>query len=108
MGKAYRLFDGVGRAKEKFTKGGECMNNDLKEVLENLIAAARIPVEIDIWTAKEVAALLKCSSRQVLERYASKPDFPKPIRLPSETGRGYPRWYAREIILWADKYKVAA
>lgn len=32
------------------------MNNDLKEVLENLIAAARIPVEIDIWTDKEIAA----------------------------------------------------
>lgn len=84
------------------------MRSELKEVLESIVAAARIPIEIDIWTANEIAALLKCSPRQVVERYAPLPDFPKQHRLPSDAGRGRPRWKAIEILEWVEKYKVAA
>lgn len=80
-------------------------------LLERLAAAvaervsARIPVEIDLWSAAEIAAYLKMSERQVTERYAPLPDFPKAYRLPTASGgNGHPRWRAREVIAWAERY----
>lgn len=65
-----------------------------------------IPLEIDLWSGTEIAAYLKVGARQVLERYAPLPDFPKAIRLPtSEGGKGQPRWKASEVIAWAERYQ---
>jgi len=65
-----------------------------------------IPLDIDLWSAAEIAAWLKVGTDQVLERYAPLPDFPKAIRLPTpDGGRGRPRWKAAEVIAWAEKYK---
>lgn len=75
-----------------------------------------IPVDIDLWSAKEIGAYLKVSPRQALERYSHMPDFPKPIRLPStdpraaaagkKPGKGHPRWQAKEVIAWALKHQL--
>lgn len=65
-----------------------------------------IPLEIDLWSGTEIGAYLKVGSRQVLERYAPLPDFPKAIRLPTgEGGKGQPRWKASEVIAWAEKHQ---
>lgn len=62
-----------------------------------------IPAEIDLWSARECGAYIKVSPRQVLERYAPLPEFPRPIRLPSVGGgRGRPLYKAREVIAWAE------
>jgi ABC-type Fe3+ transport system substrate-binding protein len=80
-------------------------------LLERLAAAVaervapRIPIEIDLWSASEIAAYLKLSERQVTERYAPLPDFPKAYRLPTPSGgSGHPRWKAHEVIAWAERY----
>lgn len=71
-----------------------------------------IPVDIDLWSAREIAAYLKVSPRQALERYSHLPDFPKPIRLPvvvadgSKPGKGHSRWVAKEVIAWALKHQL--
>lgn len=82
------------------------------DIIEQLAAAVAacitpaIPLEIDLWSAAEIGAYLKVGSRQVLERYAPLPDFPKAIRLPTPSGgQGNPRWQAAEVIAWAEKYK---
>lgn len=68
-----------------------------------------IPVDIDLWGAAEIGAYLKIGSRQVLERYAPLPDFPKAIRLPTPGGGfGQPRWRATEIIAWVSNYQEGA
>ena len=67
-----------------------------------------IPLEIDLWSGVEIGAYLKVGSRQVLERLAPMPDFPKAIRLPTDRGKGQPRWKACEIIAWAEKYQEGA
>lgn len=64
-----------------------------------------IPVDVDLWTAQQVGAYLKCSDRYVLEYYCTLPDFPEKIRLPSKSGRGHPLWNASEVIAWAQKYR---
>lgn len=66
----------------------------------------RIPIEVDLWSAKEVADYLKVGERQVTERYAALPSFPKAVRLPTPEGkRGHPRWYASEVIAWTRKWQ---
>lgn len=64
------------------------------------------PVDIDIWSAREVAGFLKVSSQQVLKKYACLPGFPKTIRLPSTgVGNSHPRWRAKEVVNWALSYR---
>lgn len=66
--------------------------------------APPIPLEIDLWSAAEIAAFLKVSTRQVTERIVLAPGFPKSIRLPMSDGsRMHPRWPAKEVIKWASK-----
>lgn len=80
-------------------------------IIEQIAAAVAgkitpaIPINIDLWDAATIGAYLKMSPRQVTERYAPLPDFPKAIRLPSPgSGKGHPRWKATEVIAWAEKY----
>jgi predicted DNA-binding transcriptional regulator AlpA len=77
------------------------------EALADALAARqpRIPIEVDLWGTKEIAAYLKMIASQVGQRYAPRPDFPKAIRLPTHDGhRSHPRWKAVDVIAWAEKY----
>jgi hypothetical protein len=68
--------------------------------------ARPVPLDIDLWSAKEVALFLKVGPRQVTERYATIAGFPKAIRLPSVAGvRGVPRWRATDVVAWADRHR---
>jgi len=60
------------------------------------------------WRAQDIADYLNVCKRQVAERYAMLPDFPKPIRLPSQKGRGLYRWKKSEIIEWVESLRQAA
>lgn len=65
-----------------------------------------VPLDVELWSAKEVAQFLKVGPRQVTERYALSEGFPKPIRLPSVVGvRGVPRWRAMEVVQWSEKHR---
>lgn len=78
----------------------------ISDALNKIQVRMAIPVEIDLWDAQSVGAYLKVEKEQVLARYAPLPDFPNAIRLPSPTGgRGRPRWKAREVVAWAEKYQ---
>lgn len=50
--------------------------------------------------AAGIGALLSVSSRQVRERLALRPDFPRPLRI---AGVGHPRWREDEVLEWAEK-----
>lgn len=65
-----------------------------------------ISLDVDLWDSEHIGAYLKRDARQVTERYAPLPDFPKAYRLPTPGGgRGQPLWRACEIIEWAEKYR---
>jgi hypothetical protein len=65
-----------------------------------------IPLQVDLWDIRTIAAYLKRSESQVRERMACLPDFPKAIRLPSTTGhRGQALYRAIEVIAWTMKYQ---
>lgn len=58
--------------------------------------------------AEDIAAIIGVSARQVAERYAALPSFPRPIRLPSPKGRGVMRWRKGEVLEWIDGLREAA
>jgi hypothetical protein len=65
----------------------------------------QIPITVDLWSVREIAAFLKYSEHQVRNRVTLHPSFPKAIRLPVEgSGHAKPRWKAREVIKWVEAY----
>lgn len=62
-----------------------------------------LPISVDLWDMKTIAAYLKRSPDSVRERLACLPDFPRPIRLPS-AGRAQALYKAREVIHWAESH----
>lgn len=64
-----------------------------------------VPIEHQLWTTKEIGEFLMISPNKVVERYASLPDFPKRIELPTAEGRKtQPRWKAKDVINWVEGY----
>lgn len=78
----------------------------LSDKLDELIEATKassVPVNLRWLDADQVGAMLGFSSRQVSERIACRPEFPKPLRL---NGNGHPRWLASEVAEWAQRERV--
>lgn len=61
-----------------------------------------IPISVDLWDLRTIAAYLKVSKSQA-QRYAARTDFPKATRLPTD-GRGTPRYKAKAVIAWAERF----
>ena len=69
-------------------------------------AAKPIPIEIALWTTDDIAAYLKVAANKVVQRYASLPDFPRRIEIPTSEGRvTHPRWKAIEVVRWVEGYR---
>jgi len=69
---------------------------------------ASIPINIDLWSTKEIAAYLKRNERTVRTGVVTLPGFPQAIRLPAATGtrgNGHPLWKAREVIAWVERHQ---
>lgn len=78
------------------------------ERLDQLIATtktAAIPLDSRWLDADGVGAMLGFAPRYVLEKLATRPDFPKPMRL---DGSGHPRWLASEIHEFAKNQQSKA
>lgn len=84
--------------------------NDTTIIDELAAAIARhmkqvVPFEMELWTVSDIAAYLKVSPNKVVERYASLPDFPGRIELPTAGGRrSHPRWKAAQVVRWVEGY----
>ncbi len=62
-----------------------------------------LPIEIQLWTTQDIGSYLKIDPNKVVQRYASLPDFPKRIEIPTAEGRiTHPRWKAAEVIRWVE------
>ena len=63
------------------------------------------PLSASWLSAASVAALLDCEPRQVRERFALRPDFPRSVR---PGGTGHPRWNAAEVDAWMRRQRETA
>ena len=61
-----------------------------------------------LWTADDVARYLQRSRATVLKHDQYAEGFPRPIRLPTEKGRGHPRWVPDEVREWAKGLRKEA
>ena len=62
-----------------------------------------LPIEIQLWTTQDIGSYLKIDPNKVVQRYASLPDVPKRIEIPTAEGRiTHPRWKAAEVIRWVE------
>ena len=79
---------------------------EIKSMLEQLINRPPpdpfVPFEKEIWNAKQCADYLGINVRTFAEKLSLRPGFPRSFRLPSDKGLGSKRWWAREIILFAE------
>jgi prophage regulatory protein len=86
---------------------------DLIEQLAEAVSkrmAPAVPLSVQLWNAKIIAGYLQRSPAAVMERVVTLPDFPRPIRLPTqkEGSKGQPLWEAAEVIAWARGHKERA
>ncbi|MFA6904418.1 MAG: hypothetical protein WC236_15190 [Gallionellaceae bacterium] len=59
--------------------------------------------------AKYISSYLNVSFRQVYDRYIMLPDFPKPVPLPTVTGKNSRnRWKKDDIFHWMTGQRKAA
>lgn len=56
-----------------------------------------VPLSERQMTIADIAAYRRLSARHIAEREACRPDFPKPIALPTDKGRGHKAYLAVEI-----------
>ena len=87
------------------------MDNSLVEMIAVAVAAAmaKLPQmqrEPEMWNAEDIAFHMRVGKRQVLERYAPTPEFPKSTRVKlAGGGRGQPLWEPEEVRKWWNKYQ---
>ena len=80
----------------------------LIEILDRLLdVEPDIPLRVDLWSYKEIAAYLKMKKRTVSDVMTKKPGFPQAIYLPTRSGKGraHPLWKAAEVIKWAEGHQ---
>lgn len=64
-----------------------------------------LPLSARWLDAAGVGRMIGVSGRQVRERFALRPDFPRASR---PGGTGHPRWNAAEVDAWMRRQRVAA
>jgi len=78
----------------------------IDRIADAVASRIRIPLDVALWGADEIAAYLCVSRRQAAEKVVALPGFPQPIRLPVlRGGKGHPRWKAVEVIAWAESHQ---
>lgn len=66
-----------------------------------------LPLDIDLWSADEIAAYVKMTPRYVAEHLVMHPSFPRPIYFPTgiKSKGGRRRYKASEVIEWAESWQ---
>ena len=81
----------------------------IRQLAEHISAriAPAVPIAAAFWDKKAVCACL-CMSESTLNKIVDTPDFPPKYRFPASSGRdrrGYPRWKAKDIMEWAERFR---
>jgi len=62
-----------------------------------------------LWDTQACADYLGVSRVHFTDRISKGRSFPKPFKLPSDTGkRAHSRWYASEVMAWVKKHRQAS
>ncbi|SFK75660.1 hypothetical protein SAMN05216302_101481 [Nitrosomonas aestuarii] len=89
------------------------MNTENPNIIDQLAKAIalhntkpHVPIEKEVWNAKECAGYIGKSYQTFMSYYAPLPSFPKRIKLPSTSGgQSSPMWKAIEVINWVFSHQ---
>ncbi len=54
----------------------------------------------DLWAASDIARYMRLSTSSIQSRVICRKDFPRAVRIPTDSGMGGRRWYAKEVKSW--------
>ncbi len=83
---------------------------DIDQLAESIAALvlSRSRIPSDFWDYDDIAYHLRASKSTAM-KWATLPDFPKPIRPPADGyGKGHPRFLPAEVRKWAMSHKEGA
>ncbi|MCC7005531.1 MAG: hypothetical protein IT497_02660 [Ottowia sp.] len=64
-------------------------------------AKPALPLSVQLWNRTHLSEYLS-RKKTALNKLICHPDFPQPIRLPSEQGKPQPLWRAADVIKWVE------
>lgn len=77
------------------------MEKILLEILNEL--KAQNVASNDLWSASDIARYMRLSTSSIQSRVICRKDFPRAVRIPTDSGMGGRRWYAKEVQNWVSK-----
>ena len=57
----------------------------------------------ELWNVDDIARYLHLSRSSIQSRVICRKDFPRPVRIPTRSGLGGKRWYAKEVKIWISR-----
>ena len=58
-----------------------------------------------LWSLDDIATYLNKSKVTIQQRIVCKPDFPKPVRIPTSAGNLGPLWYPKEVEAYVKRHQ---
>ena len=79
------------------------MEKLLLEILNEL--RAQNAAENELWNAEDIARYMRLSRSSVQSRVICRRDFPRAVRIPTDSGMGGRRWYQKEVKYWVSNHR---
>jgi predicted DNA-binding transcriptional regulator AlpA len=57
----------------------------------------------ELWSTEDIARYMRLSRSSVHSRVICRHDFPRAVRIPTDSGLGGRRWYSKEVKAWVVK-----
>lgn len=77
------------------------MGKLLLEILQELRLHRAATTEL--WNVDDIARYVRLRRSSIQSRIICREDFPRAIRIPTDSGLGGKRWYAKEVKYWISK-----
>ncbi len=78
----------------------------LLEILKEL--KAQRAENAELWAVDDIGNYMRLSRSSIQSRVICRKDFPRAIRIPTDTGMGGRRWYAKEVKFWVSQNREPA
>lgn len=77
------------------------MEKLLLEILNEL--KAQNIAENDLWATNDIARYMRLSTSSIQSRVICRKNFPRAVRIPTDSSMGGRRWYAKEVKHWVSR-----
>ena len=81
----------------------------IKQLADELSAriSPAVPIAAAFWSKAEIGSCLGFGKTSV-DSLVTRPDFPPVYSFPTKGNGSHPRWRAKDVLAWAEKYRAEA